>query len=102
MKKSDEYETRIKALEARKPEPEKRVQAPVIPAQVFLQQIENFTPKKPATLRPNQVRGRDIQGVENVIEFDVKIKGKIADAKKKHNEFLKELGLPPLPWFIVN
>ena len=75
MKKSDEYETRIKALEARKPEPEKRVQAPVIPAQVFLQQIENFTPKKPATLRPNQVRGRDIQGVENVIEFDVKIKG---------------------------
>ncbi len=66
---------RVKALEARKPEPEKRVQAPVIPAQVFLQQIENFTPKKPATLRPNQVRGRDIQGVENVIEFDVKIKG---------------------------
>ena len=28
MKKSDEYEARIKALEARKPEPEKRVQAP--------------------------------------------------------------------------
>ena len=29
MKKSDEYERRIKALEARKPEPEKRVQAAV-------------------------------------------------------------------------
>ncbi len=29
MKKSDEYEARIKALEARKPEPEKRVQAAV-------------------------------------------------------------------------
>lgn len=27
----------------------------------------------PEPLRPNQVRGRDIQGVENVIEFDVKI-----------------------------
>ncbi len=25
------------------------------------------------------------------------LEGKIADAKKKHNEFLKELGLPPLP-----
>jgi len=64
---------RVKAMEVRKPEPEKRVQAAVVPAQVFLQQIENFTPKKPETLRPNQVRGRDIQGVENVIEFDVKI-----------------------------
>lgn len=25
------------------------------------------------------------------------LEGKIADAKKKHNEYLKELGLPPLP-----
>lgn len=66
---------RVKALEARKPEPEKRVQAPAYPATLpVYTPIENFTPKKPETLRPNQVRGRDIQGVENVIEFDVKIK----------------------------
>ncbi len=65
------HERRIKTLEARKPEPEKRVSIPTI--QQLYPPVENFTPKKPETLRPNQVRGRDIQGVENVIEFDVKI-----------------------------
>ena len=50
-----------------------RVVAPSNAVQEWQKQIENFEPKKPETLRPNQVRGRDIQGVENVIEFDVKI-----------------------------
>lgn len=67
-------EARLTRLEnQRKPEPEKRVSIPTI--QQLYPPVENFTPKKPETLRPNQVRGRDIQGVENVIEFDVKIKG---------------------------
>ena len=28
----------------------------------------------------------------------LEIEQKIAESTKKHNEFLKELGLPPLPW----
>ncbi len=57
------------------PKPPIRVVAPSNAGQEWQKPIENFEPKKPETLRPNQVRGRDIQGVENVIEFDVKIKG---------------------------
>lgn len=34
--------------------------------------VENFDPKKPETLRPNQVRGREVE--EREFEFDVKIK----------------------------
>lgn len=51
-----------------------RIAAPSNAGQEWQKPVENFDPKKPETLRPNQVRGRDIQGVENVIEFDVKIK----------------------------
>ena len=69
MKKSDEYESRIKALEARKPEPEKRVNIPTV--QQLYPPVENFTPKKPETLRPNQVRGREVD--QNVFEFDSKL-----------------------------
>lgn len=65
------YEARLIWLENQRKEPEKRVSIPTI--QQLYPPVENFTPKKPETLRPNQVRGRDIQGVENVIEFDVKI-----------------------------
>lgn len=63
------HERRIKTLEARKPEPEKRVNIPTI--QQLYPPVENFTPKKPETLRPNQVRGREV--LENVYEFDAKI-----------------------------
>ena len=65
------HEARLTRLENQRKEPEKRVSIPTI--QQLYPPVENFTPKKPETLRPNQVRGRDIQGVENVIEFDVKI-----------------------------
>lgn len=64
-----QHNSRLTTLERR--EPEKRGQAPVVPGQVFLQQIENFTPKKPETLRPNQVRGREVD--QNVFEFDSKL-----------------------------
>jgi len=66
-----QHNARLTTLERR--EPEKRVTNPVAPVREWEKPINNFTPKKPETLRPNQVRGRDIQGVENVIEFDVKI-----------------------------
>lgn len=69
IKKSDEHNARLTTLERR--DHEKRVQASVVPGQVFLQQIENFTPKKPETLRPNQVRGREVD--QNVFEFDSKL-----------------------------
>lgn len=74
MKKSDEYEARLTRLENQRKEPERRkleVFGKTEQVPDYLKPIENFTPKKPETLRPNQVRGRDIQGVENVIEFDV-------------------------------
>ena len=60
---------RVKALEARKPEPEKRVNIPTV--QQLYPPVENFTPKKPETLRPNQVRGREVD--QNVFEFDSKL-----------------------------
>lgn len=62
---------RVKAMEARKPEPEKRGVAPVVPVREWEKPIDNFTPKKPETLRPNQVRGREVE--ENVYEFDSKL-----------------------------
>lgn len=59
---------RLTTLERR--EPEKRVQA--YPATLPpYQPIDNFTPKKPETLRPNQVRGREVD--QNVFEFDAKL-----------------------------
>lgn len=64
------HEARLKALEGRKPEPEKRVSIPTI--QQLFPPVENFTPKKPETLRPNQVVGREVD--DRSFEFDVKIK----------------------------
>lgn len=69
LKKSDEYNARLTILERR--EPEKRVHAPVVPVREWEKPIDNFTPKKPETLRPNQVRGREVE--ENVYEFDSKL-----------------------------
>ena len=60
---------RVKSMEARKPEPEKRVSIPTI--QQLYPPVENFTPKKPETLRPNQMRGREVD--QNVFEFDSKL-----------------------------
>ncbi len=64
-----QHNARLTTLERR--EPEKRVQAPVVPVREWEKPIENFTPKKPETLRPNQVRGREVE--ENVYEFDSKL-----------------------------
>ena len=69
-------ERRIKALEARKPEPEKRVQAPV---QDWNKPIEGFNPKKPSTVLPRSEEERNarIKTVrevnENVFEFDSRL-----------------------------
>ena len=63
-----QHNARLTTLERR--EPEKRVQT--YPATLPpYQPIDNFTPKKPETLRPNQVRGREVE--EREFEFDVKI-----------------------------
>lgn len=64
-----QHNARLTTLERR--EPEKRVQAPVVPVREWEKPIDNFTPKKPETLRPNQVRGREVE--ENVYEFDSKL-----------------------------
>jgi hypothetical protein len=64
-----QHNARLTTLERR--EPEKRVQALVAPARDWEKPIDNFTPKKPETLRPNQVRGREVD--QNVYEFDAKI-----------------------------
>jgi len=67
---------RVKALEARKLEPEKRVQAP---AQDWNKPIEGFNPKKPSTVLPRSEEERNarIKTVrevnENVFEFDSKL-----------------------------
>lgn len=60
---------RLTTLERR--EPEKRVTSPVAPIREWEKPIDNFTPKKPETLRPNQVRGREVD--QNVFEFDSKL-----------------------------
>lgn len=65
------YEARLTQLENQRKEPEKRVQTPAQVVQPIYPPIENFTPKKPETLRPNQVRGREVD--QNVYEFDAKI-----------------------------
>lgn len=68
-----QHNARLNMLERR--EPEKRVSAVmagnVQPASTMYPPIENFTPKKPETLRPNQVRGREVD--QNVFEFDSKL-----------------------------
>ena len=64
-----EYNARLTTLERR--EPEKRVTSPVAPIREWEKPIDNFTPKKPETLRPNQVRGREVD--QNVFEFDSKL-----------------------------
>ena len=67
---------RVKALEARKPEPVKRVQTPV---QDWNKPIEGFNPKKPSTVLPRSEEERNarIKTVrevnENVFEFDSKL-----------------------------
>jgi hypothetical protein len=64
-----QHNARLTTLERR--EPEKRVTAPVVPVREWEKPIDNFTPKKPETLRPNQVRGREVD--QNVFEFDSKM-----------------------------
>ena len=64
-----QHNARLTTLEQRR-DPEKRVN-PVVPVREWEKPIENFTPKKPETLRPNQVRGREVE--ENVYEFDSKL-----------------------------
>jgi len=64
-------EARLTRLENQKPKPESKAVEKTKQVLVFLDEIENFTPKKPETLRPNQVRGREV--LENVYEFDAKI-----------------------------
>lgn len=64
-----QHNARLTMLERR--EPEKRVQVPVQPVREWEKPIDNFTPKKPETLRPNQVRGREVD--QNVFEFDSKL-----------------------------
>lgn len=64
-----QHNARLTTLERR--EPEKRVQAPLVPVREWEKPIDNFTPKKPETLRPNQVRGREVD--QNVFEFDSKL-----------------------------
>jgi hypothetical protein len=60
------HDARLKALEqGRKQEPTK-VHVPD-----YLKPVENFEPKKPETLRPKEVKGREAG--ENVFEFDVKV-----------------------------
>ena len=67
---------RVKALEARKHEPEKRVQAAV---QDWNKPIEGFNPKKPSTVLPRSEEERNarlktVREVnENVFEFDSKL-----------------------------
>lgn len=59
------HDARLKALEQwRKQEPTK-VHVPD-----YLKPVENFEPKKPETLRPGEVRGREVNDM--VFEFDVK------------------------------
>lgn len=59
------HDARLKALEqGRKQEPTK-VHVPD-----YLKPVENFEPKKPETLRPGEVRGREVNDM--VFEFDVK------------------------------
>lgn len=71
-----ELSKRVKALEARKPEPEKRVHAPV---QDWNKPIEGFNPKKPSTVLPRSEEERNarlktVREVnENVFEFDSKL-----------------------------
>lgn len=64
---------RLTRLETRQPGKVEPKAAPVqaITSTTLYPPIENFTPKKPETLRPNQVRGREVD--QNVFEFDSKL-----------------------------
>jgi hypothetical protein len=65
-------EARMTRLENQQPVDLKRkLPESVQPGLAMYPPIENFTPKKPETLRPNQVRGREVD--QNVYEFDTKI-----------------------------
>ena len=60
------HDARLKALEqGRREQSGKTGQLPD-----YFKPVENFEPKKPETLRPGEVRGRE--NGENVFEFDVK------------------------------
>lgn len=66
--------TRLEARQPVKPETKTVERAEYLGGskQDFPREIENFTPKKPETLRPNQVVGREVD--DRSFEFDVKIK----------------------------
>ena len=59
------HDARLKALEQGRLE---HTKVNVVPD--YLKPVENFDPKKPETLRPGEVRGRE--NGENVFEFDVR------------------------------
>jgi len=66
-------EARLTRLENQHPVDLKRkLPESVQPGLAMHPPIENFTPKKPETLRPNQVRGREVD--DRSFEFDVKLK----------------------------
>lgn len=67
MKKSDECERRIKALETRKPEPEKRVQAP---AQVVKQPAQY---EKPVVPGAKEVKPLPIGGGKQVLDYETQV-----------------------------
>lgn len=63
----ERHNARLSTLENRKPEQGgKGGQVPD-----WQKPVENFSPAKPETLRPKQVRGREVD--EREFEFDVKI-----------------------------
>ena len=69
---SDNHAARIATLEQSKPKavvsaPQPKPQ----PKQIWEKEIEGFNPKKPETLRPNQVVGREVD--DRRFEFDVKL-----------------------------
>ena len=66
-----QHNARLTTLERREPEKRATAQEKPITGATLYPPIENFTPKKPETLRPNQVRGREVD--QNVFEFDSKL-----------------------------
>lgn len=63
------HDARLKALEQGR-KSEATGKAGQLPD--YLKPVENFEPKKPETLRPGEVRGREVNDM--VFEFDVKAK----------------------------
>lgn len=64
-------EIRAKVKEQRQPKQQPTFKAPQ-PVQEWQRPIEGFEPKKPETLRPGQMKGREVE--EREFEFDVKVK----------------------------